>query len=247
MMICAKTDIGKVRKTNEDCYDFEVINEEIAWALVCDGMGGTEFGEIASNMAKSVVRREVGHYLLDCDFKETTDENIKNKMIESLKLANKEIFKESLSEKYFNSMGTTAVLAVVCRDILHVVHVGDSRAYLISKENVERLTQDHSVVEELVKSGKITDAEAKTSPQKNIITRALGVNENVEVDYTKLALKKDDNIFLCTDGLSNYIEPKELIFYFLKYDKYDFLNELVKCANSLGGKDNITALLISRE
>ena len=246
MKIYAKTDIGKVRTTNEDCYDFEIINTDVAWALVCDGMGAAVFGEIASNMAKEIVRKELNQYFCNYESKKITDESIKNEIIKCIKLANEEIFNKSSSDKKFNGMGTTLVLAIICCDVLHIAHVGDSRAYLLNKENVKRLTLDHSLVEELVKSGKITNEEAKCYPQKNVITRALGVSENIEIDYDLLTLEKEDNIFLCTDCLSNYVNSKCLASYFLKYKESDFINELVNYANNLGGKDNITALYISR-
>lgn len=248
MNIYAASDIGLVRQTNQDCYDFEIVNSELSWALVCDGMGGAgKFGGLASQIAKDAVKERL-HTCFSKGMTENSnsisDDAIKNEMINCLKCANKKIFNESLTKK--DNMGTTIVLVVVCKNNLYVVHVGDSRAYLINEETVKQVTRDHSVVEELVKSGKITIQEAKSFPQKNIITRALGIEEDIDVEYNEISLKENDNIILCTDGLSNYVENEELLSHFRKHKGNEFVGKLIKHANGLGGRDNITVLLISR-
>lgn len=248
MNIYAASDIGLMRQTNQDCYDFEVINCELSWALVCDGMGGAgKFGDLASQIAKDAVKERLHTYFSKITAEDTenlNDDAIKNELINCLNCANEKIFNESLTKK--DNMGTTIVLAVVYKNSLHVVHVGDSRAYLINEKAVKQVTRDHSVVEELVKSGKITTEEAKKFPQKNVITRALGIEEDIDVEYNRISLKENDNIILCTDGLSNYVENEELLSYFRKHKGNEFVGELIKHANDLGGRDNITVLLISR-
>lgn len=245
MRIFAKTDTGKVRSINQDCYDFCVVNEDLAWALVCDGMGGTNFGEIASNLAKNTIKENFESFF-KLNKEEYTNENIKEIILSSALKANENIFNKS-KEESFSNMGTTVVIAVIFKDTLHIAHVGDSRAYVVSSNEIRQLTSDHSFVQEMVKSGKITPQEAKTSSKKNIITRALGVESSVSVDYESFILSEGDKIFLCTDGLTNYIDGDDFLRYFSEYEVGEIPNALVEDANRLGGNDNITVLLISRD
>ena len=245
MRIFAKTDTGKVRSINQDCYDFCVINEDLAWALVCDGMGGTNFGEIASNIAKDTIKENFEDFFTSSK-NNYTDENIRKIILRTTNKANENIFNKS-KEENFSNMGTTVVIAVILKNILHIAHVGDSRAYVLSSGEVKQLTSDHSFVQEMVKSGKITPQEAKNSSKKNIITRALGVESSVSVDYKSFTLSKGDKIFLCTDGLTNYIDGDDFLRYFSEYKVEEIPNALVEDANRLGGNDNITVLLINRD
>ena len=244
-MIYAQTDLGKVRTINQDCYDFCIIDDNLAWALVCDGMGGASFGEVASNIAKETIRNEFEDFLYICETQNHTNDKIKETILKAITKANENIFNKS-KEKNFSNMGTTVVVGVVFKNTLHIAHVGDSRAYIVSSDGMKQLTNDHSFVQEMVKSGRITPKEAKFSSQKNIITRALGVESDVSIDYENFSLKEKDKVFLCTDGLTNYIDGKELFNYFLEFEDEKIPGVLVKEANSFGGQDNITALLISK-
>ena len=174
------------------------------------------------------------------------EQYLKDTLIKSLEFANLHIFEKS-KEKDFGNMGTTIVLTVVLKNNLYIAHVGDSRAYIVSKKYIKQLTNDHSVVQEMVKSGKITSAQAKNSAQKNIITRALGIEKTVDIDYTKFTLDDGDSVLLCTDALTNYVDEENLHSLFLEYKNQEYVDALVNLANDLGGKDNITALLISKE
>ena len=243
MKIYAKTDVGRVRSINQDCYDFCVVSENLAWAVVCDGMGGESFGEIASNIAKNTIKENFENFFTT-NKKDYTIDGIKKIIVESVAKANENIFNKS-KEEDFSNMGTTIVIAVVLKKSLHIAHVGDSRAYVISANKIRQLTSDHSFVQEMVKSGKITPQEARTSLQKNIITRALGVESSVSVDYENFTLNDGDRVFLCTDGLTNYIDGDDFFDYFLKYSEESIPEVLVKGANDLGGSDNVTVLLIS--
>lgn len=245
MVIYAQTDLGKVRTINQDCYDFCIIDDNLAWALVCDGMGGASFGEVASNIAKETLNKNFEDFFSASKNQEVTNEKIRELILKAIAKANGNIFNKS-KEENFSSMGTTIVVAVIFKNILHIAHVGDSRAYIVASDEIKQLTNDHSFVQEMVKSGKITPQEAKNSSQKNIITRALGAESNVSVDYESFILKRKDKVFLCTDGLTNYIDGKELFNYFLEFEDDVLPGALVEKANNLGGKDNITALLISK-
>lgn len=244
MEIYAQTDLGKVRTVNQDCYDFCIVNNYLAWALVCDGMGGASFGEVASNIAKETIKNEFENFFPFCETQNCTNEKIKETILKAIAKANGNIFNKA-KEKNLGNMGTTVVVGVVFKNTLHIAHVGDSRAYIVSSDGIKQLTNDHSFVQEMVKSGKITPKEAKFSSQKNIITRALGIESDVSIDYENFSLKEKDKVFLCTDGLTNYIDGKELFNYFLEFEDEKIPGVLVKEANNLGGQDNITALLIS--
>ena len=227
MKIFAKTDKGMVRSINQDCFDFEVVDTNFSWALVCDGMGGTNSGEIASNLARLCVKNEMNK-----NYKNgLTECKIKNLMLESI-------------SKSYEGMGTTIDLAVVVGDKLHVAHVGDSRVYLISKDKIEQITTDHSMVQEMLDSGEITSEQAKVHPKKNIITKALGVHEQLDADYVSKRLEKGDVVFMCTDGLSNYIDMENILKYINKYKEQELVEKFILNVNELGGNDNTTALVM---
>lgn len=240
MKIFAKTDKGMVRSINQDCFDFEVVDTNFSWALVCDGMGGTNSGEIASNLARLCVKNEMNknykNGLTECE--------IKNLMLESISKSNRDILEKSLENKEYEGMGTTIDLAVVIGDKLHVAHVGDSRVYLISKDKIEQITTDHSMVQEMLDSGEITSEQAKVHPKKNIITRALGVHEQLDADYVSKKLEKGDVVFMCTDGLSNYIDMENILKYINKYKEQELVEKFILNVNELGGNDNTTALVM---
>ena len=243
--IYAKSDVGRVRSSNQDCYSFKVLDDEFAWVVVCDGMGGTKFGGLASSMAKEIITDSFVKKFSNNSFN-FNDEYIKDAIVGALVNANKRIFDRSC-EKQIGKMGTTVVAGVVVRSVLHVAHIGDSRAYVVSENYIKQITEDHSVVQEMLKYGKITFSQARSSLQKNILTRALGIESSVEVDYSKILLSLGAAILLRTDGLTNYFDEKALLDYFRNYKakKQDLVCALVNDANSKGGSDNITAILIS--
>ncbi len=241
MQIYAKTDKGFVRSINQDCFDFEIINENFAWAVVCDGMGGTNSGEVASNLAAVSVKKSINENYKDS----MTDDEIKDLLTKSIKTANDEILKKAQENKDYLGMGTTIVLAIATDHSVHVAHVGDSRAYFISSGEIEQITTDHSMVQEMVESGEITEEQAKNHPKKNIITRALGVGKDIEVDHATRNFGNGNVLLMCTDGLSNYIDENEIFNYFKRYNRLDLADSFISRANELGGNDNITVLIIS--
>lgn len=240
MEIYSKTDIGKVRKTNQDSVLVKKLSENLAWSLVCDGMGGTYGGDVASRTAVKIIENYMDSFLTEKDSKE----EIKSKMYNAVNGANLGIFEKSKIDASLNHMGTTVVLCVASNDFLQIVYAGDSRVYVVNKKEIKQLSKDHSVVQEMVDSGEITEQDAKNHPQKNIITRALGVNSSINLDYIECVIEKNDMILSCTDGLTNYLDEKSIFKVFSQNTISSVPSELIREANNLGGSDNITAAVI---
>ena len=241
MKFAAKTSIGKVRATNEDSYKILCgQDEKYAAFLVADGMGGHKAGEVASNLAVNVVGT-VLEKAIECSIAE---EEVAGLISNSIKTANREIVKAAIENQEYNGMGTTLTMAVLLGKSVYIGHVGDSRVYLIRNNQIEQITSDHSYIEELVQKGSITRQEAEHHPQKNIVTRALGVPGEVEADlYTIQALQGDKFIF-CTDGLSNMITDVGILDAAKGASPEDMCDKLVSAANEAGGTDNITVISI---
>lgn len=240
MEIYSKTDVGKVRSSNQDAVKTGKISDNLAWSVVCDGMGGVAGGDVASYIAVLTISAYLNLKLSD----EKDSEEIKEIVCDAVNGANKAIYLKSQNDESLKHMGTTVILCVLNGDDLHVVHVGDSRAYLISENNINQITKDHSMVQEMLNSGKITVDEAKNHPQKNVITRALGVNDRVQIDYQKLKVKPKDIIILCTDGLTNHVNENR-IYEICKGNELSKVPQiLINEGNKNGGTDNITVSVI---
>lgn len=233
------SDIGKVRESNQDCFAVSVDGAQPVWAVVCDGMGGANGGYYASNTAVGAFSHG-----MDISFEGLKSKQIENVMCEAVKNANQSVYKTSLEQPELSGMGTTLVAAVVLGDSAHIVHVGDSRAYLIGGDKISRLTTDHSVVQQLVELGQITEEEARVHPEKNMITRAVGVKEDVSADAGSVKLRKNDAILLCSDGLSNLVEEEEMRDIVATTPHEEAAELLISLALSRGGADNITAVII---
>lgn len=142
-------------------------------------------------------------------------------------------------------MGTTVVCAIVRDNTAIIAHAGDSRAYLANKDGIRQITTDHSLVQDLIDSGKITPQEAENHPNKNLITRAVGVDKRIDVDFEEIQLEEDETLILCTDGLTNYVSSQELFEDISDGQYYAFADRLVKRANNNGGGDNITVVAMT--
>lgn len=242
MKVYSKTDIGLVRASNQDACDFQEISDDSVWAVVCDGMGGANGGNIASQLAIEQIRKYIcSNYNSEMGFEE-----IKQFLESAVESANKIIYEKSKKDINLFGMGTTIVLTLIKGGIVHIVNVGDSRAYLVSDININQITTDHSVVQEMVSSGEITKEEAKNHPQKNIITRALGVNKVVKIDYINKVIQKEEMLLLCTDGLTNYITPRQIREMCSKYKKDELVEKMILQAKEMGGEDNITVIIIGQ-
>ncbi len=240
MEIYGETHTGKVRETNQDTCAFEILPGECCFAIVCDGMGGTKGGDTASNMASQIVKNEIIK-----NYNKSMDENrFSGLLIHAITLANKEIFKAAHSEENLAGMGTTIVAAAIKDEVLHVAHVGDSRAYLIKNKSMDKITNDHSIVQEMLEKGSITEDEASKHPQKNLITRALGIDCDVVVDYKAHKISINDLCLLCSDGLTNLVSDNDILKIIQNKDLQTAVKDLIDKANNNGGNDNITAVLI---
>ena len=243
MKLAGKTDVGRVRQDNQDDYRAGELPGDAAWLLVCDGMGGARGGREASQSACDVIERCFQEqYASKCLPGE--EETFLKK---SLLSANRFVFQKSIREESLAGMGTTAVCALVRSGNVYLCHAGDSRAYLIRDGKLTQLTHDHSYVQELVDCGTITEEEAEHHPQKNIITKALGVDYRLEPEFTAAKLKREDRLLLCTDGLTNMVPVEEMEELLAQGAFYDLPDRLIEAANAHGGSDNITALLLAVE
>lgn len=239
MEIYSKTDIGKKRSSNQDAVAGKIISEGLAWTVVCDGMGGASGGDIASNEAVEEISKVMGSIN-----ESMSKENILGLMNKAVQAANTVVFNKSQSDESLHGMGTTVVLAVVSGSHLYVMHAGDSRAYLISGSEITQVGVDHSIVQEMVDSGEITSTEARNHTRKNIITRALGIGNLVELDCNTADLKPEDIVLVCSDGLSNHLEDDEICEIAKEKSLRTIAELLIDKCNIRGGKDNITVSLV---
>ena len=231
MKVYAITDIGRVRALNEDSYYAPLEGER--FCAVADGMGGHNAGEVASAMAVQVF----SEYMREV-------ETITGQTLHAaVARANSEVYRAALENEGMSGMGTTfSALAQQDGDVL-LGHVGDSRIYLVRHGAIMQLTTDHTLVEEMVRKGMLTPREARFHPRRNIITRALGTDPDVEVDILRLAARPGDVFFLCSDGMTNYVEEREILKAAMGEESWqDKLRALVAIALENGGADNITAL-----
>lgn len=242
MKIVAKTDKGIVRDSNQDAYAVGEFSDEVVWSVVCDGMGGAAGGNIASALAVKVISDKI-----NASYRENMrDASVKNMLDSALTAANIEVYDFAEAKPELRGMGTTVVCAIVRDNQAYIAHAGDSRAYVVNKSDITQITTDHSMVQDLLSKGKITSEEAENHPNKNIITRAVGVDKSIEIDFAQVDLNDDDVLLLCTDGLSNYVSNDEILEIMSDGKHYAFADRLVNKANNNGGGDNITVVIISK-
>ncbi len=240
MDVYGKSDIGLVRQTNQDDIRFKKIDENALWAIVCDGMGGSNGGDIAASMAIDVISERFDHYFS----KKKVGVSCQEVMMSAVLEAGKSIFCAAKKSPELGGMGTTVVAAILESNVLNLIHVGDSRAYIVGKKGITQLTFDHSVVQEMINKGQLTQEQAKSHPQKNVITRALGIQEDTLPEYTKYNLKKEEKILLCTDGLTNELFDHEIYETFREEKLEEIPEILVNKAKQRKGADNITVLIV---
>lgn len=240
MRIFSKTDKGRVRSDNQDAYFAGRISDNAVFAVVCDGMGGANAGNVASENAV----RHISEYIIR-SYRDSMDISELEKTVRNaVTSANIELYDMSASEQSLSGMGTTAIIALIKDGESVIANVGDSRIYLVN-ENIKQLTRDHSVVQSLIESGKITPEDAKYHPRKNVITRAIGAEGSVTADSSVIRLNRGDSLLLCTDGLSNYLDDNEILSVFKNTDISAVPEALVEKANLNGGGDNITVVTLT--
>jgi protein phosphatase len=242
----AKSDIGLKRARNEDCF---CADQELGLYIVCDGMGGRKGGDVASRMAVEAIQthvregRDVSLPMIgepDRRFSTPT-----NRLASALRFANQVIHRAARTHPGQEGMGTTVVAALLEGAVLSVAHVGDSRMYLIREQAIRTLTADHALVTEQVRLGLLTEEQARLSPMRGVLTRAVGLEEAVEVELDEVPLMPGDSLVLCSDGLTRAVTPPEVLETVLRVPEPQAASErLVDLANAAGGEDNTTVILI---
>ncbi len=235
------TDRGLVRKSNQDCFLVRAIGEQLL-VVVCDGMGGHNAGDVASSMAVEVFSQTV----IASAVPGMTAKQIDGLLQGAVRLANQAVLEESMASPAFEGMGTTLVAALITGGDAAIANVGDSRAYFINEDEIRQITRDHSVVQMMVESGELTAQEAQTFPGRNMITRAVGTEKDVEADIFHEAFSPGDCLLLCSDGLSNQVTPGEMQFELIHGVQLETCcSRLIQIARDRGAPDNVTAVVVS--
>ncbi len=242
MKINGQTDVGKVRRENQDTFCAIKFSENEGFAVVCDGMGGANGGAYAANLA--------------CDtFKEIFLEMHKNCprgdekpfMINAMEKANEKVFAAASSHDALVGMGTTAVCVLVRDGLGFITHVGDSRCYILRDGKLKGLTKDHSYVQGLIDIGELTKQEALKHPRRSAITRAIGADYSVDADFTSLTLVSGDILLLCSDGLTRVLPEQIIEKVFASYDFDEVSQKMINIVNGAGGPDNTTVVVLKIE
>lgn len=233
-MVGMLSDKGTVRSLNEDYADFfeDALRKVYVMA---DGMGGHNAGEVASKTAVEAI--------IDFVKSASADDKIETIIVEAIKEANKQIYLKAQNNSELSGMGTTVTACLSKQNELVVANVGDSCCFAVKSDGIVKITKDHSLVQQLVDAGSITEEEALKHPNKNIITRALGTNEDVEVDIFKLKMDEIFKVILCTDGMSNEVSKSEMHEILLNNDNEEACRKLVELSKLKGGRDNISVII----
>ncbi|MGR3763812.1 Stp1/IreP family PP2C-type Ser/Thr phosphatase [Rossellomorea sp. NS-SX7] len=234
------TDKGKVRQHNEDSVDVFKNSHGDYLAVVADGMGGHRAGDVASQLAISTLK---GMWENTDKFK--TADQAENWLKTTINEVNQEVYSYSQSHTECEGMGTTLVGAICTSLFATIVNIGDSRGYILNENGFHQLTEDHTLVNELVRSGEITKEDAEHHPRKNVILRAIGTEATISMDIKTIMFEDDDVLLLCSDGLSNKVSEQEMKEILSNDDSLGNKGEkLVHLANDYGGEDNITVLIV---
>ena len=235
------TDAGRVRPSNQDAFVCGQLSDTVRFAVVCDGMGGANGGNIASAMAVRVIANRLAEgYRIGM-----SDDSLFNLLETTVAAANIEIYDAAQQDPQLQGMGTTAVIAVADDTHALIAHVGDSRAYIYTEGQLQQLTRDDSIVQDMVDKGQLTEEQARSHPRKNFITKALGVTEDVEAGYLTCQLQAQDGLLLCTDGLTNMIPVRDMQMIVAKNNPMHVPDRLIAAANRNGGGDNITVVYLT--
>lgn len=243
----ARTSTGQVRENNEDNI-YLWSSEDMALAVVADGMGGAAAGEEASRLAVEAIEtglnpEENSHYQIA----EMTDEFLASKMADVIRNGNLNIVHRAASDPELRGMGTTVTLALVRGTHATIAHVGDSRAYLVESRNrrIVQVTDDHSFVEALVAAGHLTQEQAEEHPMRNVLYRALGQAEDIDIDVYEVRLHAEDRLVLCSDGLTRHVKAHEIAAIVLGNREPEVASQtLIDLANARGGEDNVSVIII---
>jgi len=245
----AKSDLGLKRKINEDSF---LADSQLGLFVVLDGIGGHQGGEIASELGRNTIQKTILKFRHNKNYRINSSDNQYLSaeayiLMESIIQANQAIYQTSRKKTEYAGMGTTVASLLLGEKIVAIAHVGDSRIYLIRGDSIERLTEDHSLIMEQIKQGIISGKEAKNSAMKNVITQALGVEEELIPTVNEIIPFDNDLFLLCTDGLTDLVYDEEILEIILKYrPNLDQVSQaLIDRANEKGGIDNITTILVN--
>jgi serine/threonine protein phosphatase PrpC len=241
MKVTMQSNVGCVRQNNQDRADFRQDLNGLILAMVADGMGGHQAGEIASELTVNIIAQQLQHLSADMD-----EEECRYAILEAIHKANQQVYDKSQENHDYSGMGTTVVLVLASSEWVQVAHIGDSRCYLVSFSTIDCLTSDHSLVNELVRKGQISLSEAEMHPQRNVLLRALGTDEFVEVDVHRHFWQVGDQLLLCSDGLTNMVSEERihqiLVSSLLIEEKAE---TLIAEALEAGGEDNVTVVILA--
>ena len=239
MSVYGQTHIGLVRENNQDALEYGTLSEGAQYAVVCDGMGGANGGNIASKIAVEVI----GSRIRDAYRENPVSGSPEHLLTSAMATANVGVYDRAQKEPELSGMGTTVVAVISYGHTAYISHVGDSRLYLYRNGSLSQITRDHSVVQELIESGQITEEEARSHPRKNYITRAIGVVSDEYGEYDELNLETGDRLLLCTDGLTNEVNGAQMC-RLLSLPAEEAVESLIRAALDDGGMDNITVALM---
>ncbi|HFI0462825.1 TPA: Stp1/IreP family PP2C-type Ser/Thr phosphatase [Streptococcus suis] len=239
MKINVHSSVGRRRTSNQDYADFFTNKHGQTLMVLCDGVGGHQAGDVASYKTTEFL----GQVFKDQD-QALTLASVQSWMKTAIDQVNQYIYQASKADNQLQGMGTTLVLASIVEDHLIIGHVGDSRAYIFKNDQLIRMTEDHSLVNELIKSGEITLEEGLSHPQRNVVTQSIGGTSQVKAEIKVLSVEDIQVVMLCSDGLTNMVDEMKLLEMFKK-DRHDpeFAQKLIDAANEAGGADNITVII----
>lgn len=242
MNLFGLTDIGLVRKNNQDSYAIRVLDDDLAIVVVCDGMGGAQAGNVASAVAVEAFTAAVEDACKQGIPPEA--EGREELLHAACRTANSQVYELSRTNPEYEGMGTTLVAALILPEEVYVVNIGDSRCYIFSAGALSQVTSDHSLVQALIDHGDITPEEARTHPKKNLITRALGIENSLRSDAFAVKRQKDDVLLLCSDGLSNVVTDQTMQAELsLRLAPEETARKLLSLAVEEGAPDNVTVIL----
>lgn len=243
MQITVHSNIGRRRSSNQDYADFFENDFEQNLFVLCDGVGGSQAGDVASQMTTQGLGEQ---------FKQLTEpldeETVSEWMKEAIEKVNWSVYQYSTENEQYQGMSTTLVMAIIIEDTIFIAHVGDSRAYVYQDNKLYQITQDHSLVNELIRSGQITKEEGEVHPQRNVVTQAIGGHTSVSSEINQVEINQTSILLLCSDGLSNMLTVDEMERILSQPTETDQLgNQLIEAANEAGGADNITVIIVRRQ
>ncbi|EZH67198.1 hypothetical protein DH09_04485 [Bacillaceae bacterium JMAK1] len=241
MKVELRSDVGKMREHNEDVCDY-FLSDDLLLAVVADGMGGHKAGDVASELAIQTLReawkKQAPH---------ATEEAMTTWLLHTITTANERIYEQSLTNTEMRGMGTTIVCALITKSEVISAHVGDSRLYVMKENHISQVTHDHTLVNELFRQGQISEDEAKNHPQKNVVTRALGTENQCNIDVLQHELSDTDTLILCSDGLSDKLSNDDFDAVLNQDIRLEHkADQLLQLALDRGGEDNITFILIDK-